>query len=249
MPFTNASAGSAAGGFHTTRWSVVLSAQQKASSGAAESLEILCRMYWRPLFEYVVRRGNSLHDAQDLTQEFFSRLLAKDWLLAADQERGRFRAFLLMAMKRFLANEWDRTRAQKRGADVAFISMYDTGFADTHATSLATKPANVDAAFDRSWAMTVLDHTLNLLQAEYEAAGRLADYELMKPSLTTDRGEIDYDALAVKLQMEPASARSAVHRLRKRFRQVFREEVAGTVADEAMVEDEMRAVIAALAHE
>ena len=241
------------GGFHTTRWSLVLSAQGKSpapQADAAESLETLCRLYWRPLFAFVRRSGHSLHDAQDLTQEFFSRLLAKEWLMAVDQERGRFRSFLLMAMKRFLANEWDRSRTLKRGADLQFISLHATSYAEDRAPELAAaSEESPDAAYDRVWAVNVLDNAMSSLRGEYEASGRLAEYEAMKPHLIADRGEIPYEELAVALGISAVSARSSVHRFRKRFREIFRAEIANTVADPEGIEDEMRAVVAALAKE
>lgn len=241
------------GGFHTTRWSLVLSAQGKSSApraDAAESLETLCRLYWRPLFAFVRRSGHSLHDAQDLTQEFFARLLAKEWLMAVDQERGRFRSFLLMAMKRFLANEWDRSRAQKRGGELGFISLHATDYAEDRAPELAAVSNETpDAAYDRVWAVNVLDNAMSALSGEYEAAGRLAEFEAMKPYLTAERGEIPYEELATALGVSPATARSLIHRFRKRFREIFRAEIANTVADPEGIEDEMRAVVAALARE
>lgn len=241
------------GGFHTTRWSLVLSVQGKSPAPQADveaSLETLCRLYWRPLFAFVRHRGYSLHDAQDLTQEFFARLLAKEWLLAVDQERGRFRSFLLMAMKRFLANQWDRSHAQKRGADLGFISLHATAYAEDRAPELAAVANETpDAAYDRVWAVNVLDNAMSALRGEYEAAGRLAEFEAMKPYLTADRGEIPYEELATTLGVSPTTARSVVHRFRKRFREIFRAEIASTVADPEGIEDEMRAVVAALARE
>ena len=228
--------------FETTRWSLVLAAQGKSPGDLSRPLEALCRQYWRPLYAYVRHRGSSEHDAQDLTQAFFARLLEKDWLAAVDREKGRFRTFLLTALKRFLANEWDYAQARKRGGGEAFISL-DV----TESVSLADMNApTAEALFERRWALTVFESALRRLRAEYEAAGRLAHYELLKPQLTAERGAIDYESLAAALSMEPASARSAVHRLRKRFREAFQEEVAETVADPSDVEDEMLALIAAL---
>jgi len=222
----------------------VLGAQGKASRDAFESLEALCGQYWPPLYAYVRRRGFTRPEAEDLTQEFFARLLEKEWLAAARRECGRFRSFLLMALQRFLANEWDRSQALKRGGRCEVISL-DAGIAESlYATNPATLPA--EALYEKRWALTVLEKVMLRLKAEHEAAGRTAEYEVLKPCLTADRGEIRYEALAAALSVEPASARSAVHRLRKRFRDVFREEVAGTVADPSEVDDEMRAIIAAL---
>lgn len=231
--------------FHTTRWSVVLSAQGKSSGDAFASLEALCGQYWPPLYAYVRHRGHAAHDAQDLTQAFFARLLEKNWLTAVDQEKGRFRSFLLMALKRFLANEWDRAQTRKRGGGVEVISL-DAGLAESAyaADHVAALPA--DSLYEKRWAITVLESVMRRLCEEHEAAGRLQEYENLKPWLTAERGSIPYEELAAVLSMEPASARSAVHRLRKRFREVFREEVASTVADHADVDDEMRAVVAAL---
>lgn len=227
--------------FHTTRWSVVLAARGK-SEHAVQSLEALCSQYWPPLYAYVRQRGHPEHDAQDLTQSFFARLLEKDWLSAVDRERGRFRTFLLMALQRFLANEWDREKAQKRGGTAKVISM------DAAEQMSLPDPRSMTAAslYERQWAMTLLASVMHHLRQEHEVVGRLAEYEQLKPCLTAERGAIDYDSIAAALNIQLASARSKVHRLRKRFREVFREEVLGTVADPADVDDEMRAVIAAL---
>ena len=229
---------------------MVLGAQGKCPRDVRESLETLCRQYWPPLYAYVRHRGHSAHDAQDLTQEFFARLLAKGWLTAAGQENGRFRSFLLMAMKRFLANEWDRSRRLKRGGGVVFISMDATewtgGVAPGDVAAASVAP---DALYEKRWAVTLLESVMRRLRAEHEEGGRLAEYEALKPCLTAERGGTDYQALAAVLKTEPASARSAVHRLRKRFRELFRSAVAGTVILPGDVEDELRAVIAALGAE
>lgn len=228
--------------FHTTRWSVVLAAQGKSQTDAAQSLETLCRQYWEPLYAYIRHRGHSEHDAQDLTQAYFARLLEKGWLEAADRQRGRFRSFLLMTLKRFLANEWDRMHSQKRGGAAQIVRL-----------NAAEPPAIPDASalsaeqvFEQRWALALLEGAMQRLRVEHEAAGRQAEYEQLKPCLTADRGSIDYPALAAALQMTPASARSAVHRLRKRFRELFRDEVACTVANPSEVDEELRAILAAL---
>jgi len=231
--------------FCTTRWSVVLSAQGKSSGDAFESLGALCRQYWPPLYAYVRHRGHPAHDAQDLTQAFFARLLEKNWLTAVDQEKGRFRSFLLTALKHFLANEWDRSQARKRGGGVDVISL-DAGLAESAYAADRTAALPAESLYEKRWAMTVLESVMRRLREEHDAVGRLEEYELLKKWLTAERGGIPYDELAAALGMGPASARSAVHRLRKRFREVFRHEVAATVADDADVDDEIRAVVAAL---
>ena len=227
--------------FHTTRWSVVLAARGK-SGNAIQSLEALCSQYWPPLYAYVRQRGHPVHDAQDLTQSFFARLLEKEWLSAVDRERGRFRTFLLMAMQRFLANEWDREKAQKRGGTATVISMD----AAEQMSLPDPKSLTAESLYERQWAMTLLKSVMHHLRQEHEAAGRLAEYEQLKPCLIAERGAIDYDSIAAALKIQAASARSKVHRLRKRFRELFRDEVSSTVAYPAEVDDEMRAVIAAL---
>ena len=227
---------------------MVLSAQGKSAGDAFESLEALCRQYWPPLYAYVRHRGHPAHDAQDLTQEFFARLLKKDWLTAVDRENGRFRSFLLMALQRFLANEWDRSQAQKRGGGCEVISLDAAEAEDLYARhDAAALPA--ESLFEKRWALTLLESVMRRLREEQAAAGREDEYKLLKACLTAERGDIKYEELAAALNVQPASARSAVHRLRKRFREVFREEVAGTVANPADVDDEMRAVIAALGRE
>lgn len=231
--------------FRTTRWSVVARALSPATGAAEGSLESLCQQYWPPLYAYVRRCGHARHDAQDLTQEFFARLLEKNWLATADRSQGKLRSFLLTAMKRFLANAWDRSQAAKRGGLHAICSM-DTEEGEKLVASAAA--LSEEPAFDHVWALTVMKSTLHRLRAEYEQAGRLREYERIKPALTSLRGEIDYDAIASDLQVLPASARGMVHRLRKRFRELFHDEVADTVATPDEIEGEMRALIAAMGH-
>ena len=228
--------------FHTTRWSVVLAARGKGSEPEARSLESLCEQYWPPLYAFVRHRGYREHDAQDLTQAFFAKLLEKDWLDAVDPARGRFRAFLLMALKRFLSNDRERINAQKRGGGIRTIPL-DVELACFLPDAKATSP---ESLFDRQWALTVLQVTMSRLQKEYTDANRGAEFEQLKECLTAERGKINYERLASQLGVRPVSARSKVHRMRARFRELFREEVSGTVADPAEVEDEMRALFDAL---
>jgi RNA polymerase sigma-70 factor (ECF subfamily) len=229
----------------TTRWSVVLRAQSKDPGAADASLAALCLQYWSPLYAFIRSRGHATQDAQDLTQEFFARFLEKRWLDAADRSQGKLRSFLLTAVKRFLSNEWDRSRAAKRGG-LHEITSIDTEEGEKLLASAATLPE--EPAFDRAWALTLLQATLRRLRAEYEQAGKLREYELIKPSLTALHGEIAYEAIAADLQVLPASARSLVHRLRKRFRELFREEVADTVGSPEEIDEEMRALVVSLGH-
>ncbi|HQX52135.1 MAG TPA: sigma-70 family RNA polymerase sigma factor [Planctomycetaceae bacterium] len=230
-------------GFRTTRWSMVLAAGGQSDFDAGKSLASLCEQYWSPIYAFVRFRGHGEHDAQDLTQAFFAQLLEKNWLASADQQRGRFRTFLLTAVKRFLANEWDRDQTLKRGGGVKVVNM------DSSVGILIPDPRAMpaDRLFERQWALAMLETVLNRLEAEFARAGKSAEYKLLKPSLTAPRNSTDYDVLAAALSVQPVSARSAVHRLRKRFKELFREEVSHTVDDAIGIDEELRAVIAALA--
>jgi RNA polymerase sigma factor (sigma-70 family) len=232
--------------FLTTHWSVVLSARKKDSPQSAAALETLCRTYWYPLYAYVRRQGHSPHDAQDLTQEFFARLLQKDYLKAAAREKGRFRTFLIMALKRFLANEWDRLRAQKRGGGQPLLSL-DTETAEDRYRIEPTEGATADRVFERRWALTLLDHTMARLRQEFTAGGKEKEFAELKACLTAGRGEISYTAIAAALGQSEGAARVAVHRLRKRFREVFREEIAQTVSSPEDIEAEVRYLMGVLA--
>ena len=168
----------------------MLAAQGKASRDAFQSLEALCRQYWPPLYAYVRHRGFAPHDAEDLTQEFFARLLEKEWLAAAKRECGRFRSFLLMALKRFMANEWDRSQARKRGGGCDVISL-DAEIAESlYAANATSLPA--ESLYEKRWALTLLETVMHRLKAEHEASGKLAEYEVLKPCLTADRGDIRF---------------------------------------------------------
>jgi len=231
--------------FVTTHWSVILTARHENSPGSKSALETLCQRYWYPSYAYVRRSGRTPADAQDLTQEFFLRLLEKDWLLAASPDQGRFRTFLLMALKRFMANEWHRSTAQKRGGLQSPLSLDTTDAEQRYAGEPVTVFAP-DEIYDRRWAMTLLDHALMQLQAEFAAAGKASEFESMKHWLTADRGEIPYDQLAAALQCSEGTARVAVHRFRKRFRQLFREAIASTVSDGDDVDEELKYLVSVL---
>lgn len=232
--------------FVTTRWSVVALARSESSPATAAALEALCRAYWYPLYAYVRRTGRSPHDAQDLTQAFFARLLEKGYLHAADQAKGRFRTFLLIALKRFLANEWNREQAQKRGGGQTVVQL-DSEFAENRYAAEPASAQPLDRDYERHWAVTLLDQALAQLRVEYEAAGRQSDFDLLKEHLTAERGDIPYGNIARSLGIGEAGARSAVHRMRKRFRELFRSAIAATVSDPAEVDDEIRHVVRALA--
>jgi RNA polymerase sigma factor (sigma-70 family) len=225
---------------------VVLTARDKASPVSAEALEKLCRAYWYPLYAFVRRLGNDPHDAQDLTQEFFARPLEKDWLDAVERERGRFRTFLIMAVKRFLANEWKKMRAAKRGAGQECLSL-DAAYAEERYLSEPTAAAlPADDLYERRWALTLLEQAMARLRAEYESDGRGEDFNRLKEYLTAERGGIPYGEIARKMGATEGAARVAVHRLRKRFREVFRATIADTVSSAEDLDAETRCVLEAL---
>jgi RNA polymerase sigma-70 factor (ECF subfamily) len=231
--------------FPPTRWSVVLAAKRTPSPESAAALEIICQACWYPLYAYVRRCGQSPHDAQDLTQEFFCRLLEKRWLDSADREKGRLRSFLIVALKKFMSNEWDRVSAQRRGGGRAYV-QFDTAFAESRfaADSHSLAP---EETFDRQWALTLISLTTSRLRREFAAAGKPDDYDTLKTCLLADRGAVDYATVAKQLGVNAGAARVAVHRLRKRFREIFREEISQTLAEGADLDAELRHLAAALA--
>lgn len=231
--------------FPPTRWSLVLAAAQPGSPSAEEALESLCRSYWFPLYAFVRRSGRSPQDAQDLTQEFFRRLLEKQWLRAADPAKGKLRTFLLTALQHFLAKEWRSASAQRRGGGYVPVPL-DTSLAESRfAAHVAALPA--EETFDRQWALTLLDRTFQRLRGEFEQLGKTGDFEVLKPCLMAARGAVDYADVAGRLRTNEGAARVAVHRLRKRFREVYRQEISHTLAEEANLDDELRHLAAALA--
>jgi RNA polymerase sigma-70 factor (ECF subfamily) len=230
--------------FATTHWTVVLAAGRRTEPQAQAALEQLCRTYWFPLYAYVRRRGYPKEDAEDLTQEFFHRFLTGHGLENLDGERGRFRAFLLAALKHFLANEWDKSRCQKRGGGATVLSL-DWHDADASFQVAAVNELSPDQAFDREWAVALLGKVLERLSEECAIAGKAAQFEQLKAALTTGKGETSYAIVAINLQMEETAVRVAVHRLRKRYRQLLRAEIANTLADQGELEEELRALFGA----
>lgn len=230
--------------FATTHWTVVLAAGQRHTPQSDAALEQLCRNYWFPLYAYVRRRGHPKEDAEDLTQAFFARFLAKNYLAGLSAERGRFRAFLLAALKNFLANEWDKSQRLKRGGGQVALSM-DWETADTKFQVAATGEPNPEQAFDREWALALLAKVIERLQAECAADGKAKLFEQLKIFLAAGKGEAAHGEVARALGMEEGAVRVAVHRLRKRYRQLLRDEIANTLSDPAMVDEELRALFGA----
>ncbi len=232
--------------FATTRWTVVLSAGRKSSPQAAVALEELCRTYWFPLYAYVRRQGESKEDAEDLTQAFFARFLAKNYLEGLRSERGKFRAFLLAALKHFLANEWDKARRQKRGGGVAPLAL-DWQDADTRYQLEPADRLSPDKLYDRAWAVTLLERVIARLRAESAAEGKAGLFDPLKPFLMVGQNAIPYAQAATGLGMAEGAVRVAVHRLRRRYRELLRAEIAQTLADPAQVAEELRALFSAFA--
>jgi RNA polymerase sigma-70 factor (ECF subfamily) len=245
-PSSSAGPSSGPAAFVTTHWSVVMAAGRADTSRARDALARLCQTYWHPLYAYVRRLGKSPHDAQDLTQEFFARLLAKNYLAGADESRGRFRSFLLASFKHFLANEWEKACAQKRGGGQIPIPI-DPAAAETGCHFEPADPATAEKIFERRWALTLLDQVLRRLRNEYVATGREKLFEQLKPTLTEASRTVRYAEIATRLGTTEGAVKVAVHRMRQQYRQVLRAEIAETVAGPAEVEDELRNLFAALA--
>ncbi len=232
--------------FATTHWSLVLAAAQPDSARAHAALARLCQTYWYPLYAYVRRRGYAAHDAQDLTQAFFLRLLERRWVADADRDRGRFRTFLLTALQRFLADEWDKGRAQKRGGGVPHIPVQ----LDSAETRYGHEPADEltpEQSYERRWALTLLDTVLQNLRAEYARTGKGELFARLSACLVGGRDTQPYAELAGLLGMNEGAVKVAVHRLRQRYRQLLRDEIAQTTAQPGDVDDELRHLFAVLA--
>jgi DNA-directed RNA polymerase specialized sigma24 family protein len=229
--------------FLTTHWSVVLSAREGVSPHSAAALESLCRTYWYPLYAYLRRQGRPPHDAQDLTQGFFARLLQKDYLQAAAQEKGKFRTFLLVALKRFLANEWDREHALKRVGFAQVVSI-DQEVAESRFAAEPSHNLQPDLLYDRQWAITLLERTMTQLQEEYVSSGRAKLFEYLQSCLGREESALPYAEIAGRLKLTEAAVKMAVHRLRARYREILRAEIAHTVSGPEEVEEEIRHLFA-----
>ncbi|MBA3960951.1 MAG: sigma-70 family RNA polymerase sigma factor [Chthoniobacterales bacterium] len=227
--------------FATTRWSVVLSAQEE-SPRAAEALETLCRAYWKPLYAFVRRQGLSRDDARDLTQGFFALLLERRDLDAVRKEKGRFRSYLLTALKNFLTDEWRRTMAIKRGKGRKPIPLDEMGAEDGIETDTADR-VTPELIYERRWASTVLEHVLSRLKEEYRAAGNAGIFEALKQLLPDEPGARSQADIARQLGMKANAVRQAFYRFRQRYQSLLREEIAHTVTSPSEVEDELRHLI------
>jgi len=247
MPVTSQTSSSEAPKlFPHTRWTLVLAATRKDAPESAAALEAICHAYWYPLYAYVRRRGYGKEDAEDLVQAFFARFLEKNYLAGLDAERGRFRAFLLASLKHFLINEWKKAQRQKRGGGELPLSL-DWQTADTKFQVAATNEPSPDKAFDREWALALLAKVIERLQKECEAEGKGKVFEQLKTFLMAGKGESAQSEVAKVLDMEEGAVRVAIHRLRKRYRVLLRDEIVQTLADESLVDEELRALFGAFA--
>jgi DNA-directed RNA polymerase specialized sigma24 family protein len=232
--------------FATTHWSAVLEAGRQASPGCAQALEELCRNYWYPLYAYARRLGHDPHSAQDLTQEFFARLLEKNYVGIADRRRGKFRWFLLAAFKGFLANEWDRLRAQKRGGGSRPIALDELSAEERYRLEPAD-PLSPDRVYERRWALTLLESARKRLQDEYASGGKGHRFESLEDCLPGAQMSRSYADLAAQLELSEAAVKVEVHRMKRRYGDLLRDEVARTVAHRNEVDDEVKHLIDVLA--
>jgi RNA polymerase sigma factor (sigma-70 family) len=247
-----AEASAPTGVFATTRWSLILSATDSDSDElkAREALTELCRTYWRPIFLFVSRRGYSIQEAQDLTQDFFVMILESDWLKHADEHRGRFRSFLLKSLQNFLGHAREKSTAVKRGGNIEFVS-WDDWMAEAPSqlsvSAQALEALPPERLFDLRWAATVVEQALRRLREECESRGRLRLFETLSSHLTAERSDVSYASLAAALGIDEAAVKKQLHNLRQRYRWLLRDEVAHTVENPADVDDEIRHLCAVLA--
>ena len=225
--------------FVTTHWSVVLQAGDAFSPEVQEALEQLCRDYWYPLYVHARRLGWGTEDAQDLTQQFFARFLERKYLQLADPERGRFRSFLLTSLKHFLRDEWEKLRTQKRGGGQRAIS-WDGFDPEERYRHEPVENLTPDRVYEKRWAGILLDGVLKRLRAEYEQAGRVAEFDELKSCVWGDGHAGSYAEVAARMKVEEGAVKVAVHRLRKRFREQLRLEVLKTVSSPEEVDAELR---------
>ena len=235
--------------FATTRWTLVAAAGKTTTPEARHALSELCRLYWYPLYAFVRRRGYDADEALDLTQGFFTRLIEKNDLAAADPARGRFRSWLLASVKHFLANEWDRATAQKRGGGRAVFSIdIDPDDAERRYRHEPSHSLTPERIFDRRWALTMLEQALEGLKAECDREGKAELFEALRPTLTGDSGgdAAPYRDVADRLGMTEGAVKVSAHRLRRQYRELLRRNIAETVDGPDGVDDEIRDLFAAL---
>jgi RNA polymerase sigma-70 factor (ECF subfamily) len=231
--------------FATTHWSVVVAAGGENLPERSEALEKLCRSYWYPLYAYVRRRGFGPEDAQDLTQEFFARLLKKNYPAQADRTKGKFRSFLLLTLNHFLADEFDRVSAHKRGGGQVFISL-DQEAAEGRYRREPANDLSPEKLFERRWAQNILENALKRLREEYGAESQPETYAVLKGFEPGEQLTLSYAEAAARLGISESALKSKIHRLRQRHRELVREEIAQTVCTSTEVDEELRHLLAVL---
>ncbi len=228
----------ASGQFPATRWSIILAATGRPDAGAGRALDELCRAYWTPIYNFVRRSGRGPEEAQDLTQAFFERVIEKDYVQQADRERGRFRSFLLGTLKHFLADEWDRSRALKRGGGCAWVSLDDPE-AEARYQLESSHDLTPDRSYDRRWAMALMERAMARMEDEYATWGRREVCRGLLPLLSGGR-DAGFAEVASRLGLTEGAAKMTVQRMRRRFRELLRDEVRQTVASDAEIGEELR---------
>jgi DNA-directed RNA polymerase specialized sigma24 family protein len=231
-------------GFHTTAWSLVLAASGNPTTDARHALAALCQTYWNPVYAFIRRRGHTPDQAQDLTQGFFALLLEKQFLRDVDQQRGRFRSFLLAAVKHFLANERDRAHAVKRGGGRVPVPI-DVLEAESWYAPAAVEATTPERLFERRWALSVLEHVMARLRAEYSAMGKGEQFDRLEGLLAKD-ADARCEALALDMGVSAGALRMSLHRLRRKYRHLLREEIAETVSTPADIDEEIRFLMSVL---
>jgi RNA polymerase sigma factor (sigma-70 family) len=238
--------------FLTTRWSLILSAAHfgNEEQRARDALAELCRTYWRPIFSFIRRRGYSVEDSQDLTQDFFVAIFKNDWLQHADRNRGRFRSLLLKSLQNFIINAAEKSHTHKRGGKVEFVSWHD--WMSEASPELSIPSATLDSLpperlFDLTWAATVVERALQRLREECESKGKLWLFQTLSQHLTDERDEASYAKLSGELGIAETAVKKQLHNMRQRYRTLLRAEVSQTVENPADIDDEVRYLCAALA--
>lgn len=235
----------AAAAFRTTHWSVVLAAGDDAAAESANALERLCAIYWFPIYTYLRRQNYSRDDAQDLTQSFLAHLLANHRLRTVHPEKGKFRSFLLGSLKNFLANEWNKNNALKRGGQFTLISL-DADLTEDRFKREPWHEATPEKAFERSWALMLLDSVLAGLREEYTAEGKAVLFDGIQIYLSGDKGAVPYAEMAARLDLSESALKMSVLRMRRRFGELLRAEIANTVSQPDEIDEEIRCLFAAV---
>ena len=231
--------------FQSTSWSLVLAAAGNPTAASRTALATLCQIYWSPIYAFIRRSGYDGDQAQDLTQGFLAMLLEKDYLGDADRQRGRFRSFLLTAVKHFLANEWDRAHALKRGGFQVPVSI-DQVEAEAWYTPEAVEQRTPESLFERRWALSLLERVMTKLRSDYDEAGKTDQFERILPFLYRDADKIRYEELAGKTGISAGALRQSVYRMRRKYRHLLRVEIAETVVTPEEIDDEIRFLMSTL---